>query len=127
MAFGAAQIGWAAASLGNAETVDKMLENLSTVYYYPTFASSHNAGPKGPEIFNADISGGLPALMIEMLVQSQPGELTLLSALPDRLTSGTLNGALCRGQVAIEEFAWSPERVNASLRSPKDQELTFLN
>jgi len=124
MAFGSAQIGWAAASLGDAETVDTVLEDLSTNYYYPTFASSHNAGRDGPEIFNADISGGLPALMIEMLVQSRPGELTLLSALPERLKSGALRGALCRGQVTIEELAWSPERVRVRLRSPKHQELT---
>ena len=123
MAFGTAMTGWAAASLGDAESVDKVLENLSTVYYYPTFASSHNARKQGPEIFNADISGGLPALMIEMLVQSRPGTLTLLSALPERLKSGSLKGALCRGQVTIEELAWSPERVKVSLRSPKDQEL----
>jgi hypothetical protein len=96
---------------------------LSTRYYYPTFASSHNAGANGPEIFNADISGGLPALMIEMLVQSKPGELALLSALPDRLKSGSLKGALCRGRVTIEELAWSPERVKVSLRSPRDQDL----
>jgi len=123
MAFGTAMTGWAAASLGDAETVDIILDNLSTRYYYPTFASSHNAGKKGPEIFNADISGGLPALMIEMLVQSQPGELTLLSALPDRFKSGTLKGALCRGQVMIDELVWSPAAVKVSLRSPKDQDL----
>lgn len=123
MAFGAAQIGWAAASLGDAETVGTILQDLSTNYYYPTFASSHNAGKNGPEIFNADISGGLPALMIEMLLQSRPGELTLLSALPESLRSGALRGALCRGQVTIEKLAWSPNRVSVRLVSPKDQEL----
>jgi len=123
MAFGTAQIGWAAASLGDAETVDKVLDHLATVFYYPTFASSHNARPDGPCIFNADISGGLPALMIEMLVQSQPGEITLLSALPERLESGTLKGALCRGQVTIEELTWSADRVKVTLRSPKAQKV----
>jgi len=62
--------------------------------------------------------------LIEMLVQSQPGELTLLPALPDRLKSGILKGALCRGQGTIEELAWPPERVRVRLRSPTDQELT---
>jgi alpha-L-fucosidase 2 len=123
MAFGTALTGWAAASLGDGETVDILLDNLSTRFYYPTFASSHNAEKQGPEIFNADISGGVPALMIEMLVQSQPGELTLLSALPERLKAGTLKGALCRGQVTINELTWSPTRVKVNLQSPKDQEL----
>jgi len=41
------------------------------------------------------------------------------------LESGTLRGALCRGQVTIEELAWSPEKVTVRLRSPKDQELTL--
>ncbi len=123
MSFGTAHIGWAAASLGDGKTVDKILDNLSTVYYYPNFASSCNASPNGPAIFNVDISGGLPALMIEMLVQSRPGEITLLSARPESLPHGTLKGALCRGQVTIEELKWSPNNVKVRLRSPKAQEL----
>ena len=125
MAFGTAMTGWAAASLGEAEAVGAVLENLSTRYYYRNFASSHNSGAKGPEIFNTDISGGMPALVIEMLIQSKPGEITLLPALPAQYASGKLSGASCRGQVTVHELAWSPEGVKVKLQSAKDQKLNL--
>ncbi len=121
MGFGAVQIGLAAASLGDAESAWFSVDRLATRYYYPTFASSHNAGPS---IFNADISGGLPAVIVEMLVQSQPGSITLLPALPKQMPAGRIVGVPCRGQVTVEELKWSPDKVEFTLRSAKDQEMT---
>ena len=121
MGFGIVQIGLAASSLGDADTVWFCLNRLATRYYYPTFASAHNAGPS---IFNADISGGYPAVVVEMLVQSRPGEIKLLGALPKELPSGTIRGVPCRGQVLVEQLQWSPEKVSFTLSSPVDQEIT---
>ena len=121
MGFGAVQIGLAAASLKDAPSTWFCIDNLATRYYYPTFASAHNAGPN---TFNADISGGLPAVIVEMLVQSQPGSIALLPALPDQLPAGRITGVPCRGQVTVEELKWSPDRVDFTLRSAKDQEVT---
>ena len=123
MGFGTVQIGLAAASLRDAETVWRVIDNLSTLYWFPTFAAAHNCGRNGPEIFNADICGGLPAVMIDMLVQSKPGEITLLPALPDNLPRGTLEGALLRGAITVERLEWSPDSVTVELRSPKTQEV----
>ena len=125
MGFGTVQIGLAAASLRDAETVWRVIDNLSTLYWFPTFAAAHNCGRNGPEIFNADICGGLPAVMIDMLVQSKPGEITLLPALPDNLPRGTLEGALLRGAITVERLEWSPDSVTVELRSPKTQEVTL--
>ena len=121
MGFGEVQIGLAAAALEDAQTAWSCLDRLATRYYYPTFASAHNAGPN---TFNADISGGLPAVIVETLVQSQPGNVKLLPALPRELPAGRITGVPCRGQVTVEELRWSPGRVDFTLRSAKDQEVT---
>jgi alpha-L-fucosidase 2 len=118
MGFGAVQIGLAAASLGDADSVWFALDHLAARYYYPTFASAHNAGPG---IFNADISGGLPAVMIEMLVQSEPGAIRLLPALPKQLDRGVIAGVACRGRITIDEMRWGPDSVRLALRSPVKQ------
>ena len=72
-------------------------------------------------LHNAGISGGLPAVLVEMLVQSQPGHITLLPALSAQLPDGRITGVPCRGQVTVEELPWSPDRVKFTLRSAKDQ------
>jgi len=69
MAFGLIQCGMTAAHLGDANMVGILLSQMAQSNYYPTCASSHDAGPN---IFNTDISGGLPALMLEALAQSSP-------------------------------------------------------
>jgi hypothetical protein len=121
MGFGEVQIGLAAASLKDAPSTWGCVERLATRYYYPTFASSHNAGPS---VFNADISGGLPAVIVEMLVASQPGKITLLPALPKELPTGRIAGVPCRGQVTVEELKWSPDRVDFTLNTAQDQDVT---
>ncbi len=118
MGFGAVQIGLAAAAVGDADSVWFVLDRLATGYYYRTFASSHNSGP---EVFNADIAGGLPAVMIDMLVMSDPGEIHLLPALPAQLPTGRIVGVPCRGQVVIDELRWSPGGVSVTLRSAIEQ------
>ena len=120
MAFGEMQIGLAAASLGDAKNVWGVVERLATHYYYPTFASSHNTGPN---VFNADISGGLPAVMVEMLVQSKSGNISLLPALPKRLSRGRITGVPCRGQVTVRELKWSPKTIEFTLESSVDRKI----
>ena len=127
MGFGITQIGLAAASLGDAETVWRTIKNLAAFFYYPTFASAHNGRGNGPAIFNADISGSLPATMIEMLLQSDIASITLLPALPEELPSGTLSGALVRGAITVEKLSWNPEEVTVVLRSPRTQTVTVTS
>jgi hypothetical protein len=105
----AALLGMVAAHLKDAEMVNTLLEVLAKNHYYPTFASSHD---KGPEIFNADCSGGIPALMMEALAQSSPVtdkdgkivsfNITLLPALPDCMASGSVKGLRLRGGYSLD-------------------------
>jgi hypothetical protein len=112
MAFGAIQMGQAAAHLGDAQTVWEILQDLASGYYYKNFATSHD---KGPKIFNADLSGGMTALMITSIIQSQPLQnkdggidgyrIQLFPALPPTWEKGRLNGILLRGGFIID-ISW---------------------
>jgi alpha-L-fucosidase 2 len=113
MGFGLIQLGFAAAHLGDAATVEILLRTLSEGYYYTNSASSHNAGP---DIFNVDISGGLPALMMEAIVQSRTVArpdggiasfvLQLLPALPSAWREGRLRGVRARGGFELD-ITWA--------------------
>ncbi|MDR0670336.1 MAG: glycoside hydrolase family 95 protein [Treponema sp.] len=117
MAFGLVQCGMTAAHLGDGAMVGTLLGQMAQLNYYPTFASSHDAGPR---IFNTDISGGLPALMMEALAQSSPvpdGEgriasfdIRLLPALPSCMASGRITGLRLRGGYSLD-LEWKDGKV----------------
>jgi hypothetical protein len=137
MAFGLIQCGMTAAHLGDGAMVGTLLEQMAQLNYYPTFASSHDAGPR---IFNTDISGGLPALMMEALAQSSPllaspllasplpsspkpattvrdagggiasFEIRLLPALPPCMASGKIRGLRLRGAYTLD-MEWKDGKV----------------
>ena len=117
MAFGNIQMAFAAAHLGDNETVWNLLCEMAQNNYYNTFASSHDMGP---DVFNTDISGGYPALMLEALVQSRQikdeegkitsYEITLLPNLPKAWSKGSLKGVRTRGGFELD-FAWEDGKV----------------
>ena len=135
MAFGLAGLGLAAAQLGMASECEEILTLLSA-YWRPSLVATHNRG----EIFNVDICGGLPAMVVRMLLRpdGSPGpgaardpspnpdsgkglrgglvrrRLDLLPALPAAWTAGELRGA-CVGAVRVPRLAWSPGRIEVSL------------
>ena len=105
MAFGLVGLGLAAARLGDADAAARCVESLARDFWRSNAVSTHD----GDSIFNVDASGGLPAVVIEMLVQSQPGSLDLLPALPATWTSGSVRGVRARGGVVVEELTWDPD------------------
>jgi hypothetical protein len=117
MSFGVVQLGQAATSLGEGELAYAAMVRLVSSYWLGNLASMHNHR----SLFNMDISGGLPAVLIKMLVASSPGKVSLIPALPKAWPSGTIEGALCRGQIELEKLQWEPGRVRATLRSAKQQ------
>jgi hypothetical protein len=117
MSFGLVQLGQAATSLGEAKLAYQCLVPLVNRFWYHNLASTHNS----KELFNTDISGGLPAVIIMMLAISEPGKIRLLPALPDEWPSGTIEGVLCRGQVEIKSLRWQKDRVQVRLKSGKEQ------
>ncbi len=121
MSFGLVQLGQAAASLGEADLAYRCLVPLLNRYWLSNLASMHNA----KKLFNTDISGGLPAVLIKMLVASEPGVVRLLPACPTAWPSGTIEGVLCRGQVEVLRLTWDGRTIQAVLKSGKAQDISL--
>ncbi|MBT7464778.1 MAG: hypothetical protein HN686_12390, partial [Bacteroidetes bacterium] len=117
MSFGLVQLGQAAASLGEAEIAYECMGHLVNRFWLNNMASMHNH----KTLFNMDISGGMPAVIIKMLVASDPGLIQLLPALPEEWNNGSIEGVLCRGQIEIKNMAWSESNVKVNLISDKTQ------
>lgn len=111
MAFGLVGLGLAAARLGDADAAVRCVESLARDFWRSNAVSTHD----GDSIFNVDASGGLPAVVIEMLVQSQPGSLTILPALPASWPSGSIRGVRARGGVLVDELTWDADGATVSL------------
>jgi hypothetical protein len=117
MSFGLVQLGQAATSLRESELAYSCLVPLVNRYWLNNLASMHNH----KSLFNMDISGGMPAVIIKMLVASSPGKIRLLPALPAVWPSGSIEGVLCRGQVEVKNLSWSEHRILVTLQSAKEQ------
>jgi alpha-L-fucosidase 2 len=68
-------------------------------------------------LFNMDISGGMPAVIIKMLMASKPGSIELLPALPKAWPEGKVTGLLARGGFEVD-ITWKAGKLTeAVLRS----------
>ena len=122
MSFGLVQLGQASASLGEAELAYRCLVPLLNRYWLHNLASTHNA----KQLFNMDISGGLPAVVIKMLVASDPGVVRLLPARPAAWPAGTIEGVLCRGQIEVRRLTWNGKTIQAVISSAKAQDVSLI-
>lgn len=119
MAFGYTQLGMSAAHLGDTALAYESVEYLVNNYWSPIMVSQHNRHAV-PAVLNMDISGGLPALVIAMLVQDDlPGEdhddwvIRLLPCLPDAWRAGQLKGVRCRGGFEVD-LAWKEGKLESA-------------
>ncbi len=94
MSFGVVQLGQTAATLGEGELAYQAMVRLVNSYWLSNMASMHNHR----SLLNMDISGGLPAVLIQMLVGSAPGKIRLLPALPKAWPTGTIVGRCAAGR-----------------------------
>ncbi|MEU4655614.1 glycoside hydrolase N-terminal domain-containing protein [Streptomyces sp. NPDC023723] len=85
---------------------------LTGDYFHASLMSSHYPHR---DVYNADAAHTLPAVLIEMLVQSTPGRLVLLPALPAALPAGELRGVRTRFGAALD-LTWTPGGATAALR-----------
>jgi hypothetical protein len=117
MSFGLVQLGQASTSLGESELAYHCLRHLANRFWLNNLASMHNHR----SLFNMDISGGMPAVIIKMLVASDLGRIQLLPALPAAWPAGRIEGVLCRGAIQIRNLQWDGNRIEVTLSSAKSQ------
>ena len=118
--------GLSATELGLGNDAYARLEIMATGRsMYPSLLTSHEPGPR---ILCDDGNGAIPHLVTRMIVQSQPGQLRLLPALPDALPQGTLNGVRARGQLGVDRVTWDTpaRRLTVVLTSDIRQEIDLF-
>ncbi|WP_217140864.1 glycoside hydrolase N-terminal domain-containing protein [Streptomyces sp. AC627_RSS907] len=69
------------------------------------------------DVYNADAAHALPAVLIEMLVQSTPDRLVLLPALPASCPQGELRGVRTRFGAELD-LTWSPDGAATAVLRP---------
>ena len=121
MAFGMVQLAFAAANMGESEAAFEMVNWLASRYWTSSLATLHNPG----SLFNMDLSGGFPAVIIKMLAYSEPGFISLLPALPAEWPKGKIEGILLRGQTEIKSLAWEGKNISLVLHSRIDQKVVI--
>jgi alpha-L-fucosidase 2 len=108
---------WAAACWARLGEGDRSLASLealmrtgvapdSLLHAFPDF----DGAPAADAVHQSDANMGVAAAVIELLMRSVPGSISLLPALPARWTDGGLRGIRARGGVDID-FTWSDSRV----------------
>jgi len=121
MAFGLVQLGLAATTLRDAKTASEILGWLGHDYWTPALTSTHEPG----SVFNVDVCGGLPAVVIKSLLDTEPGLLDLLPALPAEWPRGAIEGLPTRCRILVKRLAWDGKRIELALNSAKDQTIVL--
>jgi hypothetical protein len=119
MVFGLVLLGFSSASLRDADTTGEIMGWTTKGYWRRNFVTNHNVG----DIFNTDLSGGFPALLLRMLVDSRPGQIDLLPALPADWPAGRVEGVRARGRIELRSLSWNIRETTAVLLSPIDQSI----
>ena len=122
MSFGIVQLGQVSAGLGHGELVHHCLKHLVNGFWLNNLASTHNRHA----LFNMDISGGQPSIIIKALADSFPGKVRLLPALPKAWDKGSIEGILCRGAIEINRLHWDQNQVEVEMTSARDQEISLV-
>jgi len=102
-----------------------LLKILGRSMLFRSLMTSHNPDL---ETYNADAAHCLPAIVVEMLVDSRPGIVELLPALPAEWSRGSLRGIATRTRVTVDELSWDLRAglVSAVLTSAQEQPLTLV-
>ena len=72
-------------------------------------------------IFNVDISGGYPSLVMKMLAYAELGKISLFPCLPERWTKGSIKGMALRGGIIVNDLTWNDKGGHVILTSKIDQ------
>ncbi|WP_425246365.1 glycosyl hydrolase family 95 catalytic domain-containing protein [Streptomyces sp. NEAU-NA10] len=102
-----------------------ILKILGRDMVFRSLMTSHNPDL---EIYNADAAHCLPAVVVEMLLDSRPGVVELLPALPTEWLSGSLRGIATRAGVSVDELTWDLTEgfARVVLTSPLSRDVTLV-
>ncbi len=98
MAFGIVLQGFVAASLHKGNDCAELVDWLANKYWGTNFMSMHNPG----NVFNTDLSGGLPELLIRMLMESREGQIDILPAWSENMPDGKISGLVAKGGFEVD-------------------------
>ncbi|MBK5244227.1 MAG: glycoside hydrolase N-terminal domain-containing protein [Eubacteriaceae bacterium] len=115
-----------AADINNQKSAtDKLLRLFKEGFYYNSLSTSHYGNHN---VFCTDVANTVPAVLMEMLVSSQPGTLELLPALTQSLVKGSVSGIKGRNRVTVERLSWDMKSrtVECILKSDIDQDITLI-
>ena len=89
---------------------------------FPSMITSHY---NDRHLFNVDGNGAIPQIMNEMIIDSVPGEIVLLRALPEEIQVGSLEGVFLRKQIIANLIKWDLENrgLELILTSSIDQDV----
>lgn len=104
---------------------ENVLKIVGRNMVFRSLMTSHNPDL---EIYNADAAHCLPAVVVEMLLDSRPGIVELLPARPPEWRSGSLRGLATRAGVGVDELTWdvSEGLVKVVLTSPIERDIVLV-
>jgi alpha-L-fucosidase 2 len=122
------QMGLCAARFGDGAKVGEVLARIAAKN---TFLSLMTQRFEDGQIFDVEGAGAFPEIVNAALLDSRPGRLDLLPALPPAWTAGEIRGLAARsapgggggGRLEVRSLKWSPAAVDVELLSTIDQTL----
>lgn len=117
MAFGLSQLAFPTCAVGDGETAFEMLKMAGENYFNNNLMTTHDPH----KIFNTDMSGAYPTIVMDMLAYSDLGQITLLPACPKAWRSGEICGMALRGGIHCDRLAWKDGKCSVTLTSKIDQ------
>ena len=72
-----------------------------------------------------DLTGAVPAFLVEMSVVSMPGIVEFLPSMPDDLMHGAIDGVWLYTVAKLEHMEWNEHGAKAGLTAGKTQTLTL--
>ena len=74
-----------------------------------------------------DLTGAVPAFLVEMCVFSEPGTVEFLPLMPDNLMHGAIDGVWLYTFAKLNHMDWDEKGIRASITSNQAQTLTLRN
>ena len=74
-----------------------------------------------------DLTGAVPAFLVEMCVFSEPGTVEFLPTMPDNLMHGAIDGVWLYTFAKLNHMDWDEKGIRASITSNQAQTLTLRN